>query len=153
MAEVNFQTHTGNRVEIQLDGRTIGLIQSLRCSENYGLEDASGIGSIEVVEHVPSKAVYSVSISNMALVRAHLRNQLAELNENAEAVMRALVFDIVIFAKAAPGGPNGPGLAAGTRLREIIACSYDSGDIDVTAHRIIMQSAQFKALRVRGQGL
>lgn len=152
MAEVNFQTHSGNRIAIRFDGRVVGLIQSLRVSENYGLEDASGVGSPEVVEHVASKAVYSVSVSNMALVRGNLRDVLGEMNENADAVMRSLVFDIIITSKGTPTGPLG-GLGAGTRLREIIGCSWDSGDTDISAHRITMQSGQLKALRVRGLGL
>ncbi|CAH2606337.1 conserved protein of unknown function (plasmid) [Rhodovastum atsumiense] len=150
MPRENHQTFSGNRIEVRVDDRVIGLIQSVRLSDNYGLEDASGIGDIHVVEHVPSKAVHSVSISNMALVRQNLRSELAQMNENGEAVMRALIFDIVILSK---GGPGPRAIGAGEILREIIGCSFDSGDVDITAHRITMQSGQFRALDVRGQGL
>lgn len=144
MATVNFQTHSGNRIEIRLDGRVVGLIQSLRASDNFGLEDASGIGDPRVVEHVPSKAVHTLSVSTMAFVRANLRTELGEVNENAEAAMRALVFDVRIFSK--PWGGTG----SGALLREYLQCSWDSGDLDITAHRIVMQSGQLKAIDVRG---
>ena len=41
----------------------------------------------------------------------------------------------------------------GELLRQVIGCSYDSGDIDITAHRIVVQSGQFKALDVLEIGL
>ena len=154
MAYTNQQTWSGNLITVELDNQIVGLIQSVRLSDNYGLEDASGIGDLHVIEHVPSKAVHSVSVSAMTLFTGNLRTVLGELNENGDAVMKGLVFDIGIYARGAYG-TGGPTTTppAGALLRTIVGCSYDSGDIDITAHRITMSSGQFKALDVRGVGI
>lgn len=142
MPRQNLKTHTGNRITVTIDGAIVGLIQSVRVSDSYGLEDASGIGDIHVVEHTPSKAVHQVSISNMALFTNNLRRVLGPLAENGDGAMLGLIFDINIMRKD-----------TGELLRQIIGCSYDSGDIEITAHRIVVQSGQLKALDVRNLGL
>lgn len=142
MPRENLLTHSGNRITVTIDGLIVGLMQSVRVSDSYGLEDASGIGDIHVIEHVPSKAVHQVSVSNMALFTNNLRAVLGPLAENGDGAMLGLVFDINVMRKD-----------TGQLLRQIIGCSYDSGDIDVTAHRIVVQSGQFKALDVRELGL
>lgn len=141
MATQNQQVQSGNRIVVELDGKTVGLIQSLRMSDSYGLEDASGIGDIHVVEHVPSKAVHSLSVSQMVLKRGHLRDRGISL-ENGDAALEGLVFDIAVYSKD-----------TGEKLRSYKSCSYDSGDLDVSAHRIVMASGQLKALDVTGTGI
>jgi hypothetical protein len=116
-------------------------MQSVRMNDSYGLEDASGIGDIHVQEHVPSKAVHGLSVSNMALFTGNLRDA-GVAPQNGDDVLAGLVFDVVIYSKD-----------TGAELRAYIGCSYDSGDLDVQAHRIIMQSGQLKALDVRGDKL
>ena len=154
MPYTNQQTWSGNLITVEVDNQLIGLIQSCRLTDNYGLEDASGVGDVHVVEHVPSKAVHTVSLSNMVLFKGNMRTVLGVLNENGDSVMKGLVFDIGIYARGAYG-TGGPTTTppAGAQLRAIIGCSYDSGDVDITAHRISMQSGQFKALDVRGLGI
>ncbi len=161
MAGTNVLTYSGNRITASFDGKTIGLIQSIRASDNYGLEDASGIGQIHVAEHVPSKAVHTISVTNMVLFTGNMRT--ADLgSENGADALRGLVFDIIIYGDPTKGTPqagnaavNGDNQAlalqsgtAATVLRTYRACSFDSGDIDVTAHRITVQTGQFKALDV-----
>ena len=141
MATRNVQTYSGNRIVVEFDGKTVGLVQSVRMNDNYGLEPASGIGDIHVVEHVPSKAVHSISVSTMVLFKGSLAG-LGLAPENGDAVLQGNVFDIVEYSRD-----------TGAVLRKYISCSYDSGDVDVSAHRIVMRSAQFRALDASGSGL
>ena len=139
--ERNLKTFSGNRIEVQLDGRKVGLIQSMRASDNYGLEDASGIGDIHVIEHVPSKAVHILSITAMTLFKGNLRDA-GIAPENGAAVLQGHVFDVAVYSKD-----------TGKSLVVYTGCSYDSGDVDISAHRIVMQSGSFKALDRRGNAL
>lgn len=137
----NVKTHSGNRIAIELDGREVGLIQSVRANDSYGLEDASGVGDIHVQEHVPSKAVHTLSISTMVLKKKNLRDT-GIAPQNGDDVLAGLIFDVCIYDKD-----------DGSLLRKYIGCSYDSGDVEVSAHRITMASGQLKALDVVGTGL
>lgn len=137
----NVKTHTGNRIVVEFDGKTIGLVQSVRAQDSYGLEDASGIGDIHVQEHVPTKAVHTLSVSVMALFRKNMRD-VGIAPQNGDDALQGLVFDVCFYSKD-----------TGQLLRKYIGCSYDSGDLDVSAHRIVMQSGQLKALDVVGADL
>lgn len=61
MATTNVKTRSGNRVTVRFDGREIGLVQSVRMSDDYAPEPASGIGDIHVIEYVPTMARHSLS--------------------------------------------------------------------------------------------
>ena len=143
----NIQTFSGNRIFVEFGGQRIGLIQSVRASDNYAHEDASGIGSIQIQEFVPSKAVHQLSVSGMVLFVGNMRDQGLSLENGADA-MRGLIFDVAIFGSTVEGPADTGGL-----LRTYIGCVFDSGDIDVTAHRITIQSGQLKALDVIGTGI
>jgi len=137
----NTTAQTGNRVVVEFDGQKVGLLQSLRPSDNYGLEAASGIGDIHVVEHVPSKAVHTLSFSRMVLIVDKMRSS-GLIPENGDAVLNGLVFDVAVYSKD-----------TGALVRKYISCSYDSGDTDISAHRIVTSSGSLKALDVMGTGL
>lgn len=139
--EQNLQTRSGNRIVVTLDGQQVGLIQSVRMSDDYSPEPASGIGDIHVVEHVPTMARHSISVQTMVLNRKSLRKAgIAMLN--GDAVLRGLVFDITSFDKD-----------TGEVLRKYSGCSYASGEVDVQKHSIVMASGQFNALDVTGDAL
>lgn len=137
----NVKTRSGNRIIIQLDGAAVGLIQSMRASDDYGPEAASGVGDIHAVEYVPTMARHTLSISTMVLYQSNLRS-LGFAIENGDAALNGLVFDIVVIDKD-----------SGQSLRVYSGCSYASGDIDVTKHQIVVSNAQFNALDVRGTGI
>jgi hypothetical protein len=135
----NLKVRSGNRIVVVFDGKQIGMVQSVRASDSYGLEAASGIGDIHVQEHVPTVASHSISVSSMVLIKgAMLEAGIAV--ENGDAALLGLVFDLEIYSKD-----------DGALLRKYVGLSYDSGDIDVSAHRIVVQSGQFKALDVTGK--
>lgn len=143
----NVKTHSGNRLDVLFQGTVVGLCQSARLADSYALEDASGCGDIHVIEHVPTKATHTVAVTNMCLFAQSLRGlDGGGYTIDGDDALRGWIFDILVNAKAA-GGQG----VSGT-MRAYLGCSYDSGDVDVTAHRITMASGQFKALNVMGTG-
>lgn len=141
MSKVNSKVRTANRIAILLDGQQVGALQSVRFSDDYGLEQVYGIGDIDPLESVPTAARYSISVSNVVLKSASLRSR-GIVPENGSAALAGLVFDIEQYDKD-----------TGDLLRKYESCSYASGDVDVTKNAIIMSSAQFMALRVTGVGV
>lgn len=138
MASINQNVRSGNRIVILLDGKQVGLAQSIRSNDDYAPEPASGIGDIHVVEYVPTMARHNLSISTMVLNRASLRQQGISA-ENGDDVLVGRVFDIEYFSKD-----------DGTLLRKYIGVSFASGDLEVSKHAIVMASGTFNALDVTG---
>lgn len=136
--KTNIKVRSGNRIVVLYDGKPVGMVQSIRMNDSMALEAASGIGDIHVQEHVPTVANHSLSVSMMVLVKGSMR-EAGILTENGDDALLGKVFDIEVFDKD-----------SGELLRKYTGCSYDSGDLDVSAHRITMSSAQFKALNVTG---
>lgn len=141
MASTNLKARSGNRVIVKLDGKQIGLITSIRGSDDYGLEPASGIGDIHVQEYVPSMARHTISVSSMVLFAGAMR-EAGVATENGDGALEGKVFDIVIESKD-----------DGAELRKYSGCSFASGDVDVQKHAILVSNAQFNALDVTGTGL
>lgn len=141
MSKVNLKVRSANRVAILLDGQQVGAMQSVRMSDDYGLEGVYGIGDIDPVEHVPSGARYSLSVSNVVLRSASLR-ALGIVPENGSAALKGIVFDIEVYDKD-----------TGDLLRKYSGCSYASGDVDVSKNAILMSSASFMALTASGTGV
>lgn len=140
MATENRIVNSGNRIEVQFDGKVVGLLQNLRMSDDFGHEPASGIGDIHVQEYVPSMARHSLSASTMILFTKNLRDSQISM-ENGDAVLRGLVFDIVVYGR----DPKNSGV-----LRKYVNCSYTGGDVEVSKHAILVANAQFVALDVTG---
>lgn len=130
----NIKVRSGNRIVVVFDGKQIGMVQSVRPSDSMGLEAASGIGDIHVQEHVPTQASHAISVSAMVLIKGAMAEAGIAIGTGDEA-LKGLVFDLEVFDKDNQ-----------SLMYKYTGCSYDSGDMDISAHRIIMQSAQFKAL-------
>ena len=141
MATQNIKVRSGNRIAVMLDGQKVGLIRSLRASDDYSPEPASGIGDIHVKEYVPTMARHTISVSEMVLEKASLRDA-GIIPENGDAALQGLVFDVVLMSKD-----------TGEVFRSWRGCSFASGDIEVTAHQIVSRSAQLNVLDVSGTGL
>lgn len=137
----NVQTMTGNRVEVRFGGVKVGLAQTVRGSDSYALEQASGIGDIHVVENVPTRANHRVAVTNMVLFTGNLRDQGISL-VNGDDALQGLTLDIVIYSRD-----------SGLPLRAYKSCSFDSGTVSVEAHRILAQDATFIALDVTGSNI
>jgi len=141
MSRINLKTHTGNRIVVEFDGKEVGAVQSVRVNFSVGLEDVSGIGDIHVIEHAPTKAITGVTVQGMTLFKKNLTDQGIAI-ENGDAALAGRVFDLVVYSKD-----------TGERLKTIYGMSFDSGDLDIGAHRVVMQSATFKALDQSGTAL
>ena len=138
--QTNLKTRSGNRIVVTFGGVQIGLIQSVRASDDYGPEPASGVGDIHVQEYVPTMARHTLSVSSMVLNTGSMR-QAGIAMENGDAVLQGIVFDIEVYSKD-----------DGSLLRKYMGCSYASGDLDVSKHAIVMSNGQFYALDVSGTG-
>lgn len=138
MAAINQNVRSGNRIIVTLDGKQVGLVQSVRMSDDYAPDAASGIGDIHVQEHVPTIARHSISVSTMVLKRKTMR-ELGISAENGDDVLVGRVFDIESYDKD-----------SGELLRKYMGCTYASGDLEVTKHAIVMASGTFLALDVAG---
>lgn len=136
----NRNVRSGNQIKVFFDGKQIGLIQSLSCSDDYAPEPASGIGDIHVQEYVPTMARHTLSVSAMLLNKSQLQAA-GIVPENGDAVLQGLVFDIESYDNL-----------TGVLLRKYSGCSYASGSVDTTKHAIVTTNAQFNALDVTGTG-
>ena len=138
MARTNIKTHSGNKTLIRLDGKAVGLIQDLTANENYNLEAASGIGDIEVQEHVPTVASYTLTMSQMTLVDKTLISEGLH-PEDAQETLEGKVFDIEMYADN------------GQLLRKYTDCTFESGDFRFAKHQITINNAVYKGLSTKGQ--
>lgn len=134
----NANVRSANRIAILFDGKQIGAMQSVRSSDDYGLEGVYGIGDINPIEHVPTAARYTLSVSNVVLRTGAMRAA-GLIPENGEDALKGQVFDIEQYDKD-----------TGLLLRKYTGCSYASGDMDVSRNAIVMANATFMALNVTG---
>ncbi len=141
MATTNVKVRSGNRIVVRFDGKQVGLVRSVRMSDDYSPEPASGIGDIHVVEYVPTMARHTLAVSSMVLFTGAMRE--AGLTwENGDEALEGKIFDIVVESKD-----------DGAELRKYVGCSFASGDVEVQAHQIVVSNAQFYALDVVGVGV
>lgn len=134
----NVKTRSGNRMAVVFDGQQIGAVRSVRGNFDLSPEPVTGIGDINALEHVPSMARHSISVSQMVLFKNNMMD-VGLATENGEAALQGLVFDIEVYAKD-----------DGKLLRKWIGVSYASGDIDINANQIVVMSGQFNALDAVG---
>ena len=136
----NLKVRSGNRIVVLFDGRQVGMVRSVRASDDYSPDPASGIGDIHVQEYVPTMARHTLSVSNMVLIKDNMQS-VGITPENGDAVLQGLVFDLEVYSKD-----------DGKLLRKHVGVSYASGDIDIQAHQIVVSSGLFNALDVTGTG-
>ena len=138
MSQPNLKVRSGNRIVVVFDGKQLGMVRSVRASDDYSPEPASGIGDIHVQEYVPTQARHQISVQQMVLNRgAMMAAGIATIN--GDAALRGMVFNLEVYSKD-----------DGALLRQYIGCSFASGDVDISAHQIVVQSGQFNALDVIG---
>jgi hypothetical protein len=129
---------TGNRIELRFDNALVGMIQSLRASDDYGLQEVSQVGDIHVKEWVPSLARHTLTVSLVQLKTESLEKA-GLAATNGDIVLQGNVFDIVIMD-----------LDTKKELRRYLNCSFASGDVEVTKHQIVARNATFMATDVKG---
>ena len=136
----NRKVHSGNEIIVLFDGRQVGMVRSVRGSDDYGPDPASGIGDIHVLEYVATMARHTISVSGMVLLKGNMMGA-GITPENGDAMLQGLVFDLEVYSKR-----------DGKLIRKYVGVSYASGDIDIQAHQIVVSSGQFNALDVTGTG-
>lgn len=140
---------TGNRIQVLIGGRCVGLVQSAQCADDYGVQPATRLGQIEAVELVPLESNHTINVSMMMLTADTLYQSAAgdrlipESGDSgfsqSNAAVQGLEMDIVVRdAKS------------GKMLRMYRKCVYSSGTIDIQANRIVISSATFRATHVVG---
>lgn len=139
--ETNLKTQSGNRIVIEFDGREVGLLQTCRGDDNYAPEPASGIGDIHTQEWVPTRAAHTLSFSKMVLITEKMRSS-GMIPENGDAVLKGLVYNVVYYSRD-----------SGMALKTYTGCSYASGSVDVSAHRITVINGTLNALDTSGTGI
>lgn len=130
--------YTGNEVNVFMKGVKLDLVQNMRGTDDYGFEPASGIGDIHAFEYTPTLARHSISISKFAL-RRESAVDLGIIQENGNAAIANPIFDIEIFSKI-----------TGKLIKKWIGSLNSSSDITVTAHRVVVEDANFVALDTLG---
>lgn len=141
MSQQNLKVRSGNRIIVVFDGKQLGMVRSVRASDDYSPEPASGIGDIHVQEYVPTQARHTISVQQMVLNKgAMMAAGIATVN--GDAALQGLVFNLEVYSKD-----------NGALLRQYVGCSFASGDVDISAHQIVVQSGQFNALDVIGAAM
>lgn len=154
----NVIVRSSNRFTIKIGGIAVGLLQDLRCQDDYSPEPASGIGDIHVKEYVPTMARHTISTSQACMFTASLR-QLGISFENGDDALKGLVFDIEVHDRVKEDsispGKTGVGNVAGVTmasegssgsvLRRYEKCSFASGDIEIRKHAMVINSATINA--------
>ena len=134
MASINQRVKTGNRFNIQFDGKNIGVCKSLDMRDDYGVEPVSGIGSINVIEHVPTLARHTLTVEEVVMNTASLL-ALGIAVENGQDMLNGRVFDITAQDESG-------------MMRKYSGCSYASGSISVRGNAIVVSHATFNAISV-----
>jgi len=129
---------TGNEVTLYLNGVEVDLVQNLRGTDDYGFEPASGIGDIHAFEYVPTMARHSIAISKFAL-RKETAVTAGIIQENGDAALANAPIEIEIFSKL-----------TGALIKKYLGVSNSSADIAVTAHRVVVEDANFVAIDTSG---
>jgi hypothetical protein len=141
MAQVNLKARSGNNIVITFDGKQVGAIKSVSLNDDYSPEPVTGIGDIHVAEWVPTVARHTLSINSLVLRIGSMR-EAGITALNGEDVLIGRVFDILVISKE-----------DGKLLRKYTGCSYASGSVEVSANAIVVNSGQFNALNVTGDGV
>jgi hypothetical protein len=149
----NAIVRSSNRFTIKIGGVVVGLLQDLRCQDDYSPEPASGIGDIHVKEYVPTMARHTISTSQACMFTASLRN-LGISFENGDDALKGMVFDIEVNDRITQLSVSegistevlmGAEGSSGTVLRRYEKCSFASGDIEIRKHAMIVTSATINA--------
>ena len=136
MSSNSVRTKTGNRFKIKFDGQVIGVCKSIDMRDEMGLEPVSGIGSINVVEYVPTLARYTLSVEEIIMDSNSLRS-LGLIAENGADALLGKIFDIESTDDTGAG-------------RKYMGCSYASGSISIRGNAILVSNATFNATDASG---
>jgi len=125
-------TLTGNICVIKIGGTEVGRAQNVTADSDFGLEDVSGIGDVEVQEHVNTKVTHTLTVDKYIINKKTLLEM--GIVPVSEDVLTSGVLDIEILTKD------------GTLIKKYESCSCASYSLRLTAHAIVGENATFRAL-------
>jgi hypothetical protein len=132
-------TLTGNLVVLKIRGVEIGRAQSITADSDFGLEDVSGIGNVEIQEHVNTKITHTLTIDKFIInKRTLLEMGFVPVSED---VLQMGVIDIEILTKD-----------TGTLIKKYESCSCASYSLRVNAHAIVGENATWRSLSAAVEG-
>lgn len=125
-------TLTGNYCILKIGGVEIGRAQNATMDSDFGLEDVSGIGDVEVQEHVNTKVTHTITIDKFIISK----KTLLELGwvPVSEDVLRMDVIDIEVLTKD------------GTLIKKYESCSCANYSLRLAAHAIVGENATWRSL-------
>jgi len=125
-------TLTGNLCVLKIAGVEVGRAQNVTADSDFGLEDVSGIGNVEVQEHVNTKVTHTITVDKYIINK----KTLLEIGwvPVSEEVLSMGVIDIEILTKD------------GTLIKKYESCSCANYSLRVAAHAIIGENATWRAL-------
>lgn len=125
-------TLTGNICVIKIGGQEVGRAQTVTADSDFGLEDVSGIGNVEVQEHVNTKVTHTLTMAKFIINK----KTLLELGivPISEDVLTTGVLDIEILTKD------------GTLIKKYESCSCATYSLQVSTHAIVGENATWRAL-------
>jgi hypothetical protein len=141
MATQNRTIRSGNLVYIYLDGIKVGAAQDATIEFDIAPEPVYGIGDIDPIEHVPTRATYRVSVTQAVLEYNSLL-AMGVIPENGDVALIGKVFDFVKVDRL-----------TNKVIRKYVGCSYASGQIATRANGNLTCSGQFVALGAQGTNL
>jgi len=125
-------TLTGNLCVLKIGGVEVGRAQNVTADSDFGLEDVSGIGNVEVQEHVNTKVTHTITVDKYIINK----KTLLEIGwvPVSEDVLLMGVIDIEILTKD------------GHLIKKYESCSCANYSLRVSAHAIIGENATWRAL-------
>ena len=125
-------TLTGNIILLKINGQEVGRAQNATADSDFGLEDVSGIGNVEVQEHVNTKITHSFSLDKFIINKQTLLEM--GFVPVSEDVLTMPVWDIEILTKD------------GTLIKKYESCSCSNYSLRVAAHAIVGENSTWRAL-------
>jgi hypothetical protein len=125
-------TLTGNLIILKIGGVEVGRAQNITADSDFGLEDVSGIGDVEIQEHINTKITHTLTVDKYIINK----QTLLEIGwvPVSEDVLAMGVIDIEILTKD------------GTLIKKYEGCSCANYSLRVGAHAIIGENATWRAL-------
>jgi hypothetical protein len=125
-------TMTGNRAIFKIAGNVIGVAQNVEVSDDFGLQEVDGLGSLEVQEYVPGKLTHRISGSSYFVANQSLRQQ--NMVPTSEDWMSSPEFEVEIQDSI-----------TNTTIENYVGCKFASHSRTYAKHQIAGQSFQIYA--------
>jgi hypothetical protein len=136
MASQNTQkVYSGKNARIIADGDLVGYAQGVSWTEDYGLQDVTGVGSFEVLEHDPTIYRGTGSLQNWAI-----KNQSASALTNVAPsdVLNADVITLEVYDEV-----------TGNAIRVLEELTFGGVNGGINAGALAQEGHQFRYKRAR----